>query len=665
MEKNFILLNSLAGIPLKKQLQKDPLDFRSIVMTKLAFLRDNSNINLQNGFLISADGRNILIFAESRPGLTDSNNARKIQNDLEQIYKQVLPVGITARVIGTLPHTLANSQTIKADLQTLLPIATILLFLLLAFTLKSVRAIVVFAVPLLASLPAIAITVCFFNGMSGLALGFGIVLLGIAVDFSVHLFVALTNNHGEPRKILQQMRRPLLFATATTTCVFLVLFFSDVPAHRQMACLALSGILNGVLFAWLLIPTLHIEPQNNALNSVQKPNAVNKSVPHKVFTLLWAVLLCLGIFAWPHIHYDGNLQSLDAPGEDVAADEAFFNQIWGTPGDKFFIVSVGGNLEEALEQNDILFDFLSADAFKQIQTIAPILPSIQKQKQNGLNWKDFWTAELPQFHTDFPAIATKFGFTPQAFAPFFHWLQRPVETFQRERFDGSPLAPMLKMMIRPDSSMGNNQMIVLTTVSGNSDKIDSLLSFSEKHPAIHVLANQKWKGQVERSLKDNILFLSGLAAFLVSVLVFIQFKHTNAILAVLAPVLAALAGMMVFCWVMGYTLNMMHVIMGIMVIGLTVDYGIFAICSQLEPNLHGTEKAISICATSTLIGFGVLAFSSHPALHSLGITVLVGIGVGWPVSLLVSPYLFTLGKKRSTFLTRPGIENTQKDQGHK
>jgi len=56
--------------------------------------------------------------------------------------------------------------------------------------------------------------------------------------------------------------------------------------------------------------------------------------------------------------------------------------------------------------------------------------------------------------------------------------------------------------------------------------------------------------------------------------------------------------------------------------------------------------AVSLCALSTLIGFGVLAFAEHPALHALGITVLVGIGAAWPVALLVSPAFLTIGKGR-------------------
>ncbi|MCP4338961.1 MAG: hypothetical protein GY799_08740, partial [Desulfobulbaceae bacterium] len=126
-----------------------------------------------------------------------------------------------------------------------------------------------------------------------------------------------------------------------------------------------------------------------------------------------------------------------------------------------------------------------------------------------------------------------------------------------------------------------------------------------------------------------------------------QFRKFDATVAVLAPVLSALAAMSVFCWLTDGELNMMHVIMGIMVIGLSVDYGIFVVCSRLDNYERSSALAVSVCAASSLIGFGVLAFASHPALHSLGITVLVGIGVAWPVALFVSPALLREQKEMS------------------
>jgi hypothetical protein len=85
----------------------------------------------------------------------------------------------------------------------------------------------------------------------------------------------------------------------------------------------------------------------------------------------------------------------------------------------------------------------------------------------------------------------------------------------------------------------------------------------------------------------------------------------------------------------------MHALMGIMVIGLSVDYGIFT-ARSCQTGVDGQAfLAVSICAVSTLSGFGVLGFAAHPALHALGVTVLVGIGAAWPTALFITPVLLT------------------------
>jgi predicted exporter len=92
---------------------------------------------------------------------------------------------------------------------------------------------------------------------------------------------------------------------------------------------------------------------------------------------------------------------------------------------------------------------------------------------------------------------------------------------------------------------------------------------------------------------------------------------------------------------------MMHVLMGIMVIGLSVDYGVFIV------NTHGgevskiTRLSVTVCALSSLIGFGVLAFAKHPALHALGATVLYGISAALPTALWVAPILLEWNWRKS------------------
>ncbi|WP_457577892.1 MMPL family transporter [Desulfomarina sp.] len=710
MEKLFTLLNSPAGIAVKKQVRSDPLGLTGLLLGKLSHLRSEFSMRLVDGFFMSSDSSHALVMAESVFSLTDSKNAEKIEAELEIFLQKSLASGVTASIIGTLPHTLANSRTIQHDLKRLLPLATILLLFLLAVTLRDIRVIPVLGVVFMAALPAIGVTSLVFGHVSGLALGFGIVLLGIGVDFSIHLFLAL-GEQGERRKQLRALRRPVFFAWLTTATVLAVLLFSAVPSHRQMATLALAGVSLAVLFSWLIIPEIVSRKKNDKPvlpdamahpqkacedpdwgsatpgrefsdkpawpDSMARPQKANENpncgdttlsrgfsdkrrrkglVPgrltpftQKCLLMFWGLLLISGLTVWPQLHYNGDLRVLDAPDHHVEAAEKHFRDIWGGKGDQAFIVSSGENLDIALENNSMVYRFLKERGIGPFQSLAPLLPGGKIQRENVKQWRQFWRGKRPEFDHVFLGTAAEFGFSEGAFAPFFRTLDREPGLLQPEKIEKSPLRSMAASMIRSPGRAAerdrNNNFLVMTTVSIHGDDLQVLHDWAESNPHVTLLANRIWRAEVEQSLEKDMMTLCLAAGCGVIILVGLQFRRFDGMLAVLAPVLSALSAMSIFCFLTGVELNMMHLIMGIMVIGLSVDYGIFVVCAHREKQYGTTLKAVSICAASSLIGFGVLAFAAHPALHALGITVLVGIGTAWPVALFVSPTLLQYGEQ--------------------
>lgn len=649
LAKSFALLNSPTGIALKKQVQLDPLGLVPLVLEKLNHLRSEHTMRIEEGFFMSRDGRSCLLVAESRDSLTNSQTALIIQKLLDDAYPEVLAAGVKARVIGSLPHTLANSQSIQHDLQVLLPAATILLFLLLAFTLRDIRAILVFSVPYLAAPPAIAITRLVYGDLSSMALGFGIVLLGIAIDFPIHLYLTLTRGQGSKSELLKELGRPLVFAALTTMAGFIILLFSQVVAHRQMGLLAFVGVAIALVFSWLLIPTIIKAKSPGGIDKqgvLRLPRFTSKYPG--IFVGCWLVLILLGILVWPQLRYNGDLRALDVPDRQVLEDERHFTATWGEKGEQAFIVAEGESLAEVLDRNARVAIFLQGMKTVKYQSFAPLLPGPGTQAENRDGWNRFWSAARPDFDKRFIAEAVALGFAEQAFVPFFSWLDREPEPLSPDTFLGGPLQPLFASMLKTPSSLsykGDDKFLAMTTVSVDNTILQTLLQFAKEEPRVTILATLKWRAEVERLLRHDLFTLSLAAGVAIILLVAGQFRRFRPVVATLAPVVSALAAMSLFCYLTGAQLTMMHLIMGIMVIGLSVDYGIFMVSEKLGERGATSALAVSLCAVSTLIGFGVLAFAEHPALHALGITVLVGIGVAWPVALLVIPALLTVGKR--------------------
>ncbi|ADH85815.1 conserved hypothetical protein [Desulfurivibrio alkaliphilus AHT 2] len=643
MDDNFNLLNSPAGMVVKRQVQQDPLGLLPQVLQKLSRLQQEHDATMVDGFFLSEDRLSALILAESAVPLTDSRGAAQTAELLQAIMSDHLPAGVDWGVVGSLPHTLANYQAVQRDLRLLLPLASVLLLTMLLASLRDGRVLLVLAIPFLAAPAAIAVMGLVHGQVSALALGFGIVLIGIAVDFAVHIYLALAREEGGHQAMLRRLFRPVSLATLTTAGVFVVLLFSQVPSHRQMATLALTGILLAVIFSWLLLPTL-IGRRQRPPAAWFRPPVVISAGGRLLLLGLWGALLLGGLLSWPALQYTGDLRVLDAPDAKVLAAEEHFRTTWGREGELAFVVAAGATLAEAQEHNFEVYRYLRQHDWPRWQSIAPLLPAPSVQQQRLTDWQAFWAALGDDFPARFRQAAGQAGFVPTAFDSFLKRLTAPPVLLEAEAILAGPLRPLLSMMVRKPEQQQNHphpeEYLMLTTVElSEPHHLPQLLALADGQPGVTVLANQKWRQQVERLLRHDLAVLTSAAALLLILLAVLFFRRPRSVLAVLAPVLSALAAMILFCRLTGGELNMMHLLMGIMVIGLSVDYGIFVVCARGERRSATTLLAVSICAASSMISFGVLAFAQHPALHSLGVTVLWGIGAAWPTALLVSPVL--------------------------
>jgi hypothetical protein len=640
LRQAFLELNSPTGLLLARQVRTDPLDFMGLGLNKLANLRGRLRLTVQDGYFVSGDGRHCLLWGESVTALTGSGPATLVQAELDRLLAVALPAGVKARVIGPLPHTLANANTIRSDLARLLPAALVALVLVLLLVLRDWRGLVVVAIPFLAAPPAVAILALIYPQPSAMALGFGIVLLGIGVDFAVHLYLGSRVEHGR-LLVSPRLRSSLLLAATTTISVFVVLLFSQVPAHRQMATLAIVGLLLALLLAWRLIPLLPgrgREGQGKAVFCLVRPGGRSAVL----IVAAWLLLLAGGIGGWSQLQYNGDLKSLDVPTQQVREDEQVFLSTWGREGEQALVVAVAAETGAALDLNDRVYAGLAASGPPAgVQSLAPILPGPTRQRQNLRAWQDFWSSRLPTLQRDLAWAAAEQGFAPGAFKSFLDGLAGdPVPLAPEVLIDG-PLRPLLHGLFRqaPGSGEGHGAYLVTTLVPDNPDTAAILSTLPVEIPGVRLLSNSRWRQEMDVLLKGDIIRLTTIAALAVLLICLVVFRNFRIMLAVLAPVLSAQAAMALFAGLTTGELNLMHLLMGIMVIGLSVDYGIFVVTGCLEGVAGHTSLAVTLCALSTLSGFGVLALAAHPALHALGVTVLVGIGAAWPTALLVSPVL--------------------------
>jgi predicted exporter len=134
-------------------------------------------------------------------------------------------------------------------------------------------------------------------------------------------------------------------------------------------------------------------------------------------------------------------------------------------------------------------------------------------------------------------------------------------------------------------------------------------------------------------LRRHLVWVLAAGSLLVAALVLAVFKrHAGAALAPTA--LGAAVGLATLGWT-GMPLNLFSLLALALILGMGIDYGIFI--QENRKNRASALMAINVGAASTILAFGMLAFSSTPALKGFGLVLATGLGVAWLTAPCFAP----------------------------
>jgi predicted exporter len=95
----------------------------------------------------------------------------------------------------------------------------------------------------------------------------------------------------------------------------------------------------------------------------------------------------------------------------------------------------------------------------------------------------------------------------------------------------------------------------------------------------------------------------------------------------------------------GVALNVLSLTALLMVVSMAVDYGVFLVETAGDrAAMPATLLSLVVACVTTVLGFGLLGLSDHPALSSLGLTAGTGVIAG----LISAPSVLVLTRAEGT-----------------
>ncbi|MFW9817800.1 MAG: hypothetical protein ACFFEW_17935, partial [Candidatus Thorarchaeota archaeon] len=240
---NFRKLATPASTFMMPFIRSDPLGIGSDALRSLQTLSSSLGyeVEFENGNFVSRDGAHAMLILQTPVTVTDASGARALVTYLRERLGN-LPAYVSADIVSGHLHTISNEDVIKRDIWLALSIAGVAFLLLFILLFRDVRAVMLFVIPLVSVLISINLSSVILSRLSHFIVGMGGVVAGIAIDYGIHVYVAVRAEHGGVNAV-KLVAKPVVIGALTTLGVFAAFFFSSVQGYHQLAFFSILSIV--------------------------------------------------------------------------------------------------------------------------------------------------------------------------------------------------------------------------------------------------------------------------------------------------------------------------------------------------------------------------------------------------------------------------------------
>ena len=350
-----------SGLLLKRLAGSDPLlAFESILRRIRAGER---SLALRNGTFVTADERFAVVFAGTRASAYDSARQSSVLAHIAAFIEEArTEQEIQFEQSGVNRFAVQIEASILRDIRLIVVASAIgVAGLFLAFF-RSPRAFFIAVVPHAGGVVVAATTgLLIFGSLNGLAIAFGVSLIGVSIDYSIHILNHNAMTAGETASQTVRRLRPSLVLGGLTTIASLTgLAFTNFPGFTQMGILATVGVGSALLISLFALPAFMTDTRSAPI-SHRVAAALGARVRdlRAVRPFLLAVPLVCGIGAlWglPRLQFVDDLSALMSIDPALLEeDDRVRSRVSRFDGGRF-VVSLGDDVDSALALNDRVYE---------------------------------------------------------------------------------------------------------------------------------------------------------------------------------------------------------------------------------------------------------------------------------------------------------------------
>ena len=637
--KERLLMPMGIGSMVENDITHDPLGLFSPVVSLMRDTAMLSRFDIYDGCLLTADHRRALVLLTSPYGGSETASNERLLDLLntkaDSVSRLLTPdsclltpslltppllTPLNIRFCGAPVIAVTNASQIKTDSLLSVCIAAVLILLLLWFFLRSLRHILLIALTIgWGWVFAIACLSWVHQEVSVIVIGISSIIVGIAVNYPLHL-IAHLGHTSDVRQALKEIVKPLVVGNITTVGAFLALVPLRAAALRDLGLFSSFLLIGTILFTLIWLPQMVCYSRNEeggmrrstfgrllpkgrknedtpAADSVSDISPSSFLLPpsskkiHKILPII--LLLLTAFFGYHSLHtaFDADLTHINYMTPVQRSDMALLQQLMPT------------------------------DSQRQ-QELNRRIPTTPKAQQERLQlWQSWTSSHRDQLSLSLRDEATRAGFTPSSFDPFFSLL---ISRNEEGGMRNEKCLRQTQQQEYPPSSF-------LFPPSSN---------YSSNHPSLF--------SSIASHLSDDFNYIGWACACIVFFFLWASFRSLPLALLSFLPMAVSWLWILGIMALLGIQFNIINIILSTFIFGQGDDYTIFMTEGTVyeykhhRPMLASYRRAIMLSALIMFIGIGSLIIARHPALHSLAEVTIVGMFSVVLMAFVIPPLAFRL-----------------------
>ncbi len=652
LEQNFRTLTSPSGFALKTMISKDPVGITFLGLKKLQQLQYDENFELHDNYILTKDKKHLMLFITPKYPPNNTGKNALLLKGLDSLVNNNNSI-VTATYFGATAVSVGNALQLRKDSLLTQGITILFIIVFLGFYFRRKRAPFIILVPVVfGALFSLALIYFLKGSISVIALGTGSVVLGIAVNYSLHVF----NHYRHTRNIEQlisDLAIPMTVGSFTTIGGFLCLQFVESEMLKDLGLFAAFSLIGASLCSLIFLPHFIASKKEQAAHKGEEFSWIDKiaSLKPEINKYLVLLILALTIFFafWVRkAGFESDLQNMNFMSSKLKASEKKLNQINQFALQSVYLVTEGRTLDDALVNNEKLVieieKLQEKNVVKKYSGVSSLIISDSLQRIRIEHWNKYWTPEKKQA---LMATLVKEGvalkFNASAFTNFKMMLDKAYELVDKDL-----MADVRKNFLDDYITEKPGKTTVVTLVKTVPEKRQEVYNTFENETNVTVLDKQYLTKRFVEIINSDFSRIAIMTSMLVFFVLLLVYGRIELALVSFIPMAISWVWILGIMGLFGIQFNIINIIISALIFGLGDDYSLFIMDGLLQEyktgkkNLSSFKSSIILSAVTTIAGLGVLIFAQHPALRSIALISIIGILCVVVMAQILIPFLFSV-----------------------